>query len=389
MDSAANNGHTLDKEIRRWPKEEVRALITSSTSEDVARAIANEERSLRDLAALLSPQARPYLERIAEEAQTLTRHNFGRTIGLYAPIYLSNVCSSDCVYCGFSPKSGMKGKRTTLDLSKFRWECEALADRGFQQVLLLTGDAPKVAPVEYIAEAVTIGREYFPSVSAEVYAMDRDEYSILCERGLEGVTLYMETFDRETYSQVHLSGPKCDYDYRLNAQTRAGLAGVRRLSVGVLLGLFDWRVDVFWLAIQARYLQKRCWQSAVSVSFPRLLHVPERFQIPHLLTDANLVQIMLALRLFLPEAGFNLSTRERADLRNNLIPLGVTSMSAGSSTRPGGYATHHDTTLEQFEIEDRRGPDEVVEAIRSAGYDPVWKDFDLAFDDAPVSVDGA
>jgi 2-iminoacetate synthase len=380
MDRIRTNGHRLDDEIRAWPKGRIESLISSATPEDLDRAIAVEERSLRDLAALLSPRARPRLEAIAREAQKLTRQNFGRTIGLYAPIYLSNVCSSDCVYCGFSAKSGMKGKRTTLDLEKFRLECEALANHGFQNVLLLTGDAPQVAPVDYIADAVTIGREYFPSVSVEVYAMNREDYSLLCDRGLEGVTLYMETFDRETYSQVHLSGPKRDYDYRLTALARAGCAGVRRLSVGVLLGLFDWRMDVFWLAIQARYLQKHCWQSAVSVSFPRLLHVPERFRIPHLLGDADLVQIMLALRLFLPEAGFNLSTRERAEFRNHLIPLGVTSMSAGSSTRPGGYATHRDTTLEQFEIEDRRCPEEVVEAIRMAGYDPVWKDFDLAFD---------
>jgi len=372
---------TLSTELAEWSKERVQDLIAEATPADVDRAMACGERSLYDLAALLSPHARARLEEIAREAQRLTRHHFGRTVSLYVPIYLSNVCGSDCVYCGFSPKSGERGKRVTLGLDKLRDECIALARRGFQSVLLLTGDAPKVAPVEYIAEAISISREFFPSVSVEVYAMDEDDYRLLSDRGLEGMTLYMETFDRDTYSQVHLSGPKRDYDYRLDSHERAGRAGVRKLTLGVLLGLFDWRVDTFWLAIQARYLQRHCWQSAVSISFPRLRHVPSRFRIPSVLSDADLVQQMLALRLFLPEAGFNLSTREPAEFRDHLIPLGITSMSAGSSTRPGGYATYGTHTLEQFEIEDYRSPGEVVDAIRRAGYDPVWKDFDLAFDE--------
>ena len=245
----------------------------------------------------------------------------------------------------------------------------------------LTGEAPGAAPVVYIAEAVSVAREYFPSVSVEVYALDFDEYKLLCDKGLEGVTLYIETYYRPTYKQVHPKGRKKDFQFRLDAIERAGRAGARRLSIGPLLGLHDWRVEAFWMGLHARYLQKTCWDSSIGLSFPRLKHAPPRFSIPHLVSDRELVQLMLAMRLFLPEAGFNLSTREPAVLRDRLIPLGVTMMSAGSSTRPGGYATYGRETLEQFQIDDDRAPDAVVRAIRAAGYDPVWKDFDRAFVD--------
>jgi 2-iminoacetate synthase len=378
---------SFQSDMDAWPRERVRALFDHIGPAEVDAALHAEERSPRDLAALLSPAARPRLEAMAREAQRLTRWHFGRTIGLYAPLYISNLCASDCVYCGFAAHSGSREKRVTLKPETIRRECEALARRGFKNVLLLTGEAPKIVTVDYLAEAVRIAREYFAGVSVEVYALDEAGYARLCASGLEGVTLYMETYDRSTYAEVHLSGVKQDYAYRLDALERAGSAGARRLSIGVLLGLFDWRTDVIWLALHGRYLQKTCWRSALSVSFPRLRHTPARFSIRDRVSDADLVQIILAMRLFLPEAGFNLSTREPADFRDRLIPLGITAMSAGSSTRPGGYDVYRDgdacsgkTVLEQFEIEDYRSPEEVVAVIRRAGYDPVWKDFDHAFD---------
>jgi 2-iminoacetate synthase len=217
-------------------------------------------------------------------------------------------------------------------------------------------------------------------VAVEIYALEEDEYRLLCDHGLEGVTLYQETYHQPTYERVHLKGQKRNYRYRLDAPERAGKAGVRRLGVGALLGLYDWRVDGFWTALHARYLQRVCWKSAVAVSFPRLVHTPARFKIEHPVSDRDLVQFMLALRLFLPEIGFNMSTRERPALRDKLIPLGVTNMSAGSSTRPGGYGTYGGETLQQFSIDDARRPNEVAEAIKRAGYEPVWKDFDRAFE---------
>ncbi|MBW7863833.1 MAG: 2-iminoacetate synthase ThiH [Candidatus Hydrogenedentes bacterium] len=366
-------------EISSWPAERVRALYDGVTGQDALAAIAREERTPRDLAALLSPAARPYLEAMAREAQRLTRWHFGRTINLYAPIYISNLCAADCVYCGYAARSHSREKRVTLRPEQIDRECAALAAMGYDSVLLLTGEAPKIVPPARIAEACEIARRHFSSVSVEVYAMEEAEYALLAGKGLDGTTLYQETYDRDLYREVHLLGQKMDYDYRLDALERAGRAGVRRLSAGALLGLGEWRFEAFWTALHARHLQKACWKSAVSVSFPRLRHMPERFQVKHPVSDADLVQIILALRLFLPEAGFNLSTREPAALRDRLIPLGITAMSAGSSTRPGGYATKGGEVLEQFEVEDTRSPAEVVAAIRSAGYDPVWKDFDHAF----------
>ena len=373
---------TLNDTLEAWPSARIRRLIEDAGPGDVERALAREERGPEDLAALISPAARAYLEPMAQEAQRLTRWHFGRTIGLYVPIYLSNVCAADCTYCGYSVKSGNKENRVTLDEATIRVECETLVAQGFQNVLLLTGEARYAVPLDYLAEGISIAREYFPSVSIEVYSLDQADYARLCNLGLEGVTIYMETYDRDVYGEVHLLGEKRDYDYRLDAIERAGRAGARKLNVGVLLGLSDWRIDGFRTALHARYLQRACWQSSVSVSFPRLRHVPERFHIPKLVSDQELVQYMLAMRLYLPEAGFNLSTREMPELRDRLIPLGVTMMSAGSSTRPGGYATTGDETLQQFAIEDHRPVDVVAAAIRRVGYDPVWKDFDRAFDDA-------
>ncbi len=364
----------------QWPEARLAGLYEGLTLDDVDAALAREHRSMRDLAALMSPVARPRLEAMAQAAQKLTRRYFGRTISLYAPIYLSNICAADCVYCGFAACSGETSPRLTLSPDEVRRECEALAQMGYQNVLLLTGEAPKRVTVEHIAEAVAVGREYFPGVSVEIYALDEAGYTQLVESGLEGVTLYMETYHPSTYETVHLRGQKKDYAYRLEAMERAGRAGVRRLSLGALLGLYDWRIDALWLALHAQYLRQHCWRSAVNLSFPRLRHAPSRFRIPHPVSDAELVQLLLAMRLFLPEAGFNLSTREAPQFRDRLIPLGITAMSAGSSTKPGGYADGASGALEQFEVDDTRPPAEVVEAIRRAGYDPVWKDFDRAFD---------
>jgi 2-iminoacetate synthase len=370
------------KEVEAWPAERIAELIRQATPEHVSRALKREYLYPEDLAALLSPHALPRLEDMARLAQRLTRQHFGRTIGLFVPLYISNVCRSDCTYCGYARGSGNREKRRTLTMAEIRTECETLARHGFQNLLLLTGEEPKISSVDYIAEAVAIAREYFASVSVEVYALDEDEYRQLVDVGLEGVTLFMETYHRETYTQVHLGGKKKIYEFRLDAMERAGRAGVRRLGLGALLGLFDWHMDGFWSALHARYLQKHCWQSAVSISFPRLREVPPRHTIHYPMTDREFVQLMLAMRIFLPEVGFTLSTRERAELRDKLIPLSVTMMSAGSSTRPGGYSTCGEETLEQFEVDDQRSPAEVAEVIRQAGYDPVWKDFDPAFFEA-------
>jgi 2-iminoacetate synthase len=262
--------------LNAWQEARLRELIAQATPAGVTRALSRESLYPEDLAALLSPAAAPRLEDMAHRAQRITRRQFGRTIGLFIPLYLSNICRSDCTYCGYAAGSGQKGDRRILKPAEIRAECETLARKGFQNLLLLTGEAPRVSSVNYLVEAIAIAREYFPSISVEVYAMDQDDYRKLVQAGLEGVTLFMETYHRPTYSQVHLGGRKQDFDYRLGALERAGHAGVRRLGLGALLGLYDWRLDGFWMALHARYLQKECWQSAVSLSFPRLRDVPAR-----------------------------------------------------------------------------------------------------------------
>lgn len=373
------NFSAFAKTLAAWPAERLQELLARVGPESVERALTREELHPEDLLALLSPAASLHLEAMARRANRLTRQHFGRTISLYVPLYLSNVCTSECTYCFFARGAEGRGRRHTLSPAELRRECQALARHGFKSLLLVSGDAPRAVPLSYLAQAVAIAREYFPSVTVEVYALEEEDYRTLVAQGLEGVTLYMETYHRDTYAKVHMAGKKRDFDYRLGAMERAGRAGVRRLSIGALLGLFDWRLEGFWLGLHARFLQKECWQSAVAVSFPRLRHAPARHQLRYPVSDRDLVQLMLALRLFLPEAGFNLSTREPAALRDRLIPLGVTHMSAGSSTRPGGYTHPEEDTLAQFEVEDRRSPAEVAAAIRRAGYDPVWKDFDAAF----------
>ena len=252
-------------ELARWPRSRIEDLVAGMTPDDVDRALAREEKTPRDLAALLSAHAVPRLEEMAREAHGLTRRHFGRTMGLYVPLYLSNVCGADCTYCGYAVHSGNGQRRVTLDGEAIHAECRCLAAYGFKHILLLTGEAPRAVPVDYIAEGVRIAREYFPSVSVEIYSLDTEDYGRLRDLGLEGVTIYMETYDRALYEQVHLVGKKRDYDYRLDAVERAGKAGARRLSLGVLLGLTHWQVDGFWLALHAQYIQRACWRSAVSM----------------------------------------------------------------------------------------------------------------------------
>ncbi len=377
--------YSFSEILDKWNAELIQELYEGINEDKVLHALIKDSLSVEDLIALLSPKAVPFLEKMAQKANRITRWHFGRTISLYTPIYLSNLCASDCLYCFFASHSGIREKRVTLTEEQIRAECAELSKKGIQTVLLLTGDAPKIVPVDYISQSVVIAKEYFKSVNVEVYSMDEKQYKQLVDAGTEGVTLYMETYDKNIYDKVHLSGKKKDYLYRLNALERAGRAGIRKLTCGVLLGLSNWRFDIVWLALHAKYLENTCWKSVISLSFPRLKHTPSRFQIPYLVCLEELVQIITAMRLFLPHSPFNLSTRESAEVRDHLIPLGITSMSAGSSTRPGGYKVFHKTTdtqrpvLEQFEIDDHRTIEEFVEAIKNKGYDPVWIDFDPGF----------
>jgi len=338
---------------------------------------------------LISPAAENYIEQMAQIAHQLTLQRFGRTVRLYAPMYLSNLCVNDCVYCGFNKSH--KFPRIRLTIEQALAEAETIAKEGFKDLLLVSSEDKNFITVDYLVELASKLRPKFSSLSVEIYQMSADEYAKLFAAGIEGVTLYQETYDRETYRKYHPAGPKADYNYRLSAADSFGQAGMREIGLGALLGLDDsprfageagWRLETLALAEHAHYLMKRYWKSRVSFSFPRLRPAKDVDSAQfNLLSDKNLVQMILALRLCFADAGMTISTREPANLRDQLVKLGITRMSAGSKTNPGGYSTHADS-VGQFDIDDSRSPAQIAAMLKSQGLEPVWKDWDSAFTDA-------
>ncbi|MBN1361315.1 MAG: 2-iminoacetate synthase ThiH [Sedimentisphaerales bacterium] len=365
----------LDVERGVWEQR-----LRDVTAHDVEAALTSRSGvySLNKLLALVSPAAEPYLERMAELSRALTLQRFGRAIRLYVPLYVSNYCVNKCRYCGFNCSNDFE--RVHLTIEEALNEADVLASEGFRDVLLVSGEDKAFVTVDYLAELAARLRERFGFVGAEIYQMSADDYGRLFEAGIEGITLYQETYDRDEYAHYHPAGPKADYDVRLRGPDDMATAGMREIGLGVLLGLADWRIETLALAEHASYMMKRYWQSRISFSFPRLrpaCGVSTR-EFPHLLSDRNLVQMMLALRLCFADAGLVLSTRESRRLRDHLVGLGVTRLSAGSRTNPGGY-THANAASEQFAVDDSRRPAEVAAMLSERGFEPVWKDWDRAF----------
>jgi 2-iminoacetate synthase len=348
------------------------ALSAIATEGDVDRALRATRRSPADLGALLSPAAAARLEDMAAAAHAASVRRFGRVVRLFAPLYLSNECVSTCTYCGFS--SGNDIARRTLTPDELVAEARTLRDRGFRHLLLVAGEHARVVSKDYLVECVAALAADIPSISLETQVWDTATYHRLVDAGCEGLVVYQETYDRDTYANVHLKGKKRNYDWRLAAPDRAADAGMRSLAVGALLGLHpDWRSEVVALAAHAQALLRRWWRCEVAVSLPRLRPAAGDFQPLRAVTDREYVQIICALRLALPDVGITLSTRESAAFRDAAFKLGVTQMSAGSHTEPGGYADPG-RAEPQFEVSDTRSPAEVAAALRAAGYDPVWKD---------------
>jgi len=358
----------------RWDR--IKSVIRGKTAEDVRRALQSPIRKFDDYLALLAPAAADFMEEMAQASHRLTVQRFGRIIHMFAPLYLSSECTNTCVYCGFNRLNRIA--RATLSVDEVVDEAMVLHRQGFRHVLLLTGESPHHAPVDYLIRVARKLQPMFASISIEIYPLATDDYCQLIQNGVEGLTVYQETYHLKQYARIHPAGPKRNFRRRLETPDRGGKAGFRRLNIGALLGLCDWRVEGAFTGLHAAYLVRRYWRSRVSVSFPRLRPAAGGFQPQYPVTDADMVQLMCALRLWLPDAGLVLSTREPARLRDNLLPLGVTQMSAGSKTAPGGYAAKENVEG-QFEICDLRSPREVADMIAGHGYEPVWKDWDAGF----------
>ncbi len=364
---------TFADELERVPFDRLLDLASTAAPARVAKALLTSplERTLDDYAALLSPAAE--LELLAAASRSLTIARFGKTMRMYAPLYLSNECLSTCTYCGFAKE--LPVARKTLTIEEALQEARHLLRDGFRSILLLTGEHERVAGVGFLEERVRALAVEVPQLAVEVQVWNEQEYRRLVQAGCEGLVIYQETYHPETYARVHLGGRKRRYRWRLLGPERGARAGMRRVGIGALFGLHDdWRYEALAVCAHARFLQRRYWRAQVSVSVPRMRPSAAGYRSRAPLSDRELAQLVCALRLSLPDAGIVLSTREAPELRDGLARLGITHMSAGSHTEPGGYE-HPDEAAEQFEIADLRSPQQVAERLRAIGYDAVWGDW--------------
>jgi len=350
-------------------------IFRGISPEEVERSIHSDAQDPARFLALLSPVAERFLEPMAQRAHALTLMHFGKTLQLYTPMYLSNYCENECAYCGFNAVNKMSRKTLTLD--EVEKEAAFIASTGIEHLLILTGDSREKSPLPYIKKCLSVLKKHFSSLSVEIYALTEEEYADLAHSGVDGLTLYQETYDTGVYERVHKAGPKKDFRFRLDAPERAAKSGMRSVNVGALLGLNDWRKEVFWLGLHAWYLQDRYGEVEIGTSLPRLRPHAGDFKEITEVSDRNMAQIIVALRLFLPRIGITLSTRESASLREDLLPLGVTRMSAGSTTSVGGHtvASPEGEDASQFEISDPRSVGEFKAMLVAKGYQPVLKDW--------------
>lgn len=372
---------------------------------DAREAAGKNKISLADFAALISPAGSEILESLGRRAHLMTQQRFGKVIRLFAPLYLSNECVNNCTYCGFSRDNQIL--RVTLSLDEMKCEADALKAQGFRNLLLVAGEHPKFVSNNYLRDCIAALHPEWPSISLEVGPMEVDEYRPMVAAGADGLVVYQETYDRKVYAEMHTAGPKRNFDWRLETPERAYAAGFRRLGISPLYGLADWRHEALSAAAHADYLLRHCWKAALTISTVRIRPCAGEFQALTHISDRELAQLICALRLMFPDVGIVLSTREVPKLRDGLIPLGVTMMSAGARTEPGGYTgagkekIHHTergiikdlasgssewapveghptNATGQFNVADERSPGEVAERIKKLGYEPVWKDWDAA-----------
>jgi len=353
--------------------DDTKASIYDKTAADVENALNNQQRTLEDFKALISPAALPYLEDMAQISQRLTLDRFGRVIQMYIPLYLSNECNNICTYCGFSYDN--KVRRRTLNSIEIMQEVAVIKGMGYDHVLLVTGEANQTVHTDYFKKVLDLISPHFAHISMEVQPLDVEDYEILIPHGLNTVLVYQETYHQDDYRKHHPKGKKANFLYRLETPDRLGQAGIHKMGLGVLIGLEDWRTDSFFTALHLSYLEKQYWQSKFSISFPRLRPFSGGLEPKVVMNDKELVQLICAYRLFNSEVELSISTRETETFRNHIIKLGITAISAGSKTNPGGYEVAPQS-LEQFEISDERSAQEIAAMIRKQGYEPIWKDWD-------------
>jgi len=374
---------------------------------ETIRRIENENwhsPGLERFESLIDDKSPGELESMARQSTALTRQHFGRTMRLFAPVYLSNECINNCQYCGFSRDNPIL--RVTLSVDEVVREARHLASQGFRHVLLVAGEHPKFVSSGYLERCIEAIRDFIPTVAIEVGPMGTVDYRGMVEAGAEGLVVYQETYDRDAYTEYHTAGPKRDFESRLECPERAYAGGFRRIGIGALLGLADWRLDALRLAAHLEYLYRHCWKANFTISLPRLRPAAGEFEPRHLIADAEFVRMICAFRIAFPQVGIVLSTRESAALRDALFPIGITTISAGSHTEPGGYTGEGKEDLHltvrgrrveleeeqracsgatgQFDIADERSPARIADLLREFGLEPVWKDWDPAILNQPA-----
>lgn len=365
-------------EIEKYSWDDITARIAAKRPVDVENALSKQVCDIEDFMALISPAAAPYLEPMASLSRKYTQERFGKVISMYIPLYITNSCTNFCVYCGFNHNNPIA--RVILTPEEIENECKAIRRLGpFENILIVTGENPRDAGVDYLEQALRVIRPYFNNLSIEVMPLKSEEYYRLTKSGLNGVVCFQETYHRERYKVYHPKGMKSIFEWRLNGYDRMGQAGVHKIGMGVLIGLEEWRTDITFMAIHLQYLRKKYWKTRYSVNFPRLRPSEGHFQPNVLMSDRQLAQTIFAFRLFDHDVDISVSTRENPQFRDHIATLGATSLSAGSKTEPGGYFTHPQA-LEQFVVSDDRTPAEVEQAVKKAGYEVVWKDWDRIFD---------
>ncbi|MCM1988176.1 2-iminoacetate synthase ThiH [Oceanirhabdus seepicola] len=368
---------SISKVLDELDIEKILREIETVSNDDIIKILNKEQIDEHEFLQLLSQEGANNLEHMAQNSRINSLKHFGKAITLYTPMYISNYCVNRCLYCSFNCNNSIKRNKLTLD--EIREEAEEVSKTGIKHILLLTGESEVKTSVEYIKDAVKILREYFQSVVLEVYPMKTHQYKELVDAGIDGVTIYQETYDREIYKNVHIKGPKRDYLYRLDTPERACIAGVRTINIGALLGLDDWRVEIYKVGLHAKYLSEKFPEVEVGISLPRIKEISSTENVPYKyneITDREFVQIFSALKLFLPHCSINISTRESKSMRENLIPIGVNKMSAGVSTEVGGHKINKNSE-KQFKISDESSVEDVIKMIERVGYQPVLKDWML------------